>query len=58
MKLKDALYYILIFVVIVTCIFVVYYLMSNSNQCLADPITYYQAKTGAECFCYNSIVTP
>lgn len=53
-KLMTWAYWILILVVIATCIFVVLYLKSNAHQCLADPIKYYSDKIGQECFCVGN----
>ena len=53
--LANIIYWILIIVVILTCIFIYFYLTSNGNQCVANPIEYYEVKTQAQCFCsqYN-----
>lgn len=48
-------YWSMIFAVVITCFFVVYYLSNNSHQCLVDPIQYYQNKTGTICSCYQSL---
>ena len=46
-------YWTMILFVIATCIFVYFFLQSNGNQCLADPLTYYSDKIGVNCFCMD-----
>lgn len=50
-QLMTIAYWIMIIVVVITCIFVYFYLSGNAKQCVADPIVYYQTKTQAQCFC-------
>jgi hypothetical protein len=52
-------YWIMILFVIATCIFIYFYLTSNANQCLADPLNYYSEKMDIECYCMNkNVVIP
>jgi len=44
-------YWVMIVVVIATCIFLVFYLKSSGKECLAHPIEFYTKKMGVECFC-------
>jgi len=44
-------YWIMIIVVVVTCFFIMAYLQSNASQCVADPLNYYNIKTGEQCWC-------
>jgi len=50
-------YWVMIIVVIVTCIILISYLKGNANECLADPIRFYSEKIGEKCtvFCGNMI---
>lgn len=50
-QIVNIAYWIMIIAVILTCVFVVFYLKSNSQQCLADPKAFYEAKTQMQCFC-------
>jgi len=50
-KLGTIAYFGMIIIVILTCIFLVFYLRSNAQQCLADPLEYYTKKTMQQCFC-------
>jgi hypothetical protein len=49
-------YWIMIAVVIVTCIFILKYLSGNAHQCLADPMAFYQNKTGLYCYCIEKFI--
>lgn len=51
MSRKDLLFYLLIFIVIAFCIFIVYYLTTEGATCLNNPLEYYVSKTGDECWC-------
>jgi len=55
-QLMDLAYWIMIVLVIATCIFVILYLRSNANQCLTDPLKYYSNKIGEECFCVGNFL--
>lgn len=57
-KLANLLYYAMIIIVILTCIYIYIYLSGNSRSCVADPIVYYEAKTQSKCFCsvYNIFI--
>lgn len=58
-QIVNLAYWIMIAVVIVTCIFVIFYLKSNSSQCLADPLKFYSEKIGQQCFCMDKFgLTP
>lgn len=58
-KLMTLAYWIMILFVIATCIFIYFYLTSNANQCLADPLNYYSEKMDIECYCMNkNVVIP
>jgi hypothetical protein len=52
-RLMNWAYWIMIVIVIATCIFCYIYLTGNSHQCLADPLKYYQEKIGQTCYCMN-----
>lgn len=54
-KLMTLAYWIMIAFVVVTCICVIWYLMSNAHSCLADPVTYYEEKMHDECYCMNNV---
>jgi len=51
-------YWVMIIVVILTCIFVVYWLQTDARQCLGDPLSYYQNNTNAQCFCMANSIFP
>jgi hypothetical protein len=46
-------YWIMIIVVVAFCLFLYFYLTSEAKQCVADPISYYQAVTNQMCYCNN-----
>lgn len=52
-RLFDILYVILILAVVITCIYIFFWLQTDSTQCLNNPLTYYQNKTGASCSCFK-----
>lgn len=52
-KIINIAYWIMIAVVIATCIVVIFYLTGNAKQCIADPLKYYEGKVGAMCYCMN-----
>jgi len=51
----DVAYILMILAVIMTCVFIVFYLRSSGKDCVADPIEYYSKNVGAECFCFNKL---
>jgi len=58
-KLMTWGYWIMIFIVIITCILVVFWLMSDARQCMANPMAMYMEQTGQECFCMDKFgITP
>ena len=48
-------YWVMIIVVILTCLFLVIYLRSNGKECIANPIDFYMRNTGKQCFCIDTI---
>lgn len=57
-QLINLAYWIMIVIVILTCVFVVFYLRSNAQNCLVDPMKFYEAKTGQTCYCLQKFVLP
>ena len=51
-------YWVMIIVVIVTCIVVIVYLKGNGKECLADPIKYYSKRMAQDCFCTDIFKYP
>jgi len=49
-------YWIMISFVIVTCVFIIYYLKNEAYSCLKDPMNYYAQKVGQDCFCIDRIL--
>jgi flagellar basal body-associated protein FliL len=50
-KTANILFVVLIVAVILFMIFLVFWLMSNSKDCLAQPMRYFETKTNSQCFC-------
>ena len=50
-KAMTLAYWIMIVVVVITCLILVNYMISNSHQCIADPLKYYSERIGQECYC-------
>ena len=51
----NLIYWGMIIVVIFTCIYLVVYLRSSSRECLADPLQFYEEKSGIHCYCSNGV---
>ena len=56
--LFNLAYWIMILVVIGTCIFLVIYLKSSGRECLAEPLEFYMKKMQTECYCMNNFISP
>jgi len=56
--LFNLAYWIMIVVVIATCIFLVIYLQGSGKECVADPLGFYIKKMGTECFCVGDFFAP
>lgn len=57
-KLKNLMtigYWVMIVVVIAFCIFLFFYLTKHTDQCLRDPLKYYEVITNQYCSCRTNV---
>lgn len=52
-KIVTIAYWIMIIAVVLTCIYVYFYLNSNAKLCMANPMEYYEKIKQAKCYCYQ-----
>jgi len=56
--LINLIYWGMIVLVIITCIFIIVYLRGTGKQCVADPLEFYTKKTATKCFCVSDFFAP
>ena len=50
-KEMSLIYYAILIIVIITCLFVMLFIWSNGFNCVQDPIGFYGEKTNSICYC-------
>lgn len=58
--IRDIAYWVMITIVIATCIFIFLYISGSSASCLENPLNYYEKYMDVKCSCirFTDFVTP